>query len=114
MNENRLSRVVFNNQSCRLCRAAHAARTRIRMASEQDEEEEQVSGEWRRTRYRHWFFWTRATVSSYRMQRESNVCESVCEAGVLVHDCCLCRTCHLCACAKTVCACACQQRARAQ
>ena len=42
MNENRLSRVVFNNQSCRLCRAAHAARTRIRMASEQDEEEERV------------------------------------------------------------------------
>ena len=31
--------------------AAHAAMTRIRMASEQDEEEEQVSGEWRRTRY---------------------------------------------------------------
>ena len=53
MNENKLSRVVFNNQSCRLCGAAHAARTRIRMASEQDEEEEQVSGEWRRTRYRH-------------------------------------------------------------
>ena len=53
MNENRLSRVVFNNQSCRLCGAAHAARNRTRMASEQDEEEEQVSGEWRRTRYRH-------------------------------------------------------------
>jgi hypothetical protein len=32
MKENRLSRVVFNNQSCRLCGAAHAARTRIRMA----------------------------------------------------------------------------------
>ena len=28
----------------RLCGAAHAARTRIRMASEQDEEDEQVSG----------------------------------------------------------------------
>jgi hypothetical protein len=51
MNENRLNRVVFNNQSCRLCGAAHAARTRIRMASEQDEEEEQVSGELSRTRY---------------------------------------------------------------
>jgi len=51
MNENRLSRVVFKNQSCRLCGAAHAARNRIRMASEQDEEEEQVSGEWKRTRY---------------------------------------------------------------
>ncbi len=51
MNENGLSRVVFNNQSCRLCGTAHAAMTRIRMASDQDEEEEQVSGEWRRTRY---------------------------------------------------------------
>ena len=30
---------------------ANPARTRIRMASEQDEEEEQVSWEWRRTRY---------------------------------------------------------------
>jgi hypothetical protein len=47
MNENKLSRVVFNNQSCRLCGAAHAARTRIRVASEQDKEEEQVLGEWR-------------------------------------------------------------------
>ena len=28
-------------------------RTCIHMASEQDEEEEQVSGEWRRTKYRH-------------------------------------------------------------
>jgi hypothetical protein len=51
MNENRLSTVAFNNQSGRLCGAAHAARTRIRMASEQDEEEEQVSGELSRTRY---------------------------------------------------------------
>ena len=50
MNENKLSRAVFKNKSCRLCGAANAARTRIRMASEQDEEEEQVSGEWRRTR----------------------------------------------------------------
>ena len=33
--------------------AANAARTRICMASEQDEEEEQVPVEWRRTRYRH-------------------------------------------------------------
>jgi len=33
MNENRLSRVAFNNQSFRLCGAAHAARTRIRMAT---------------------------------------------------------------------------------
>jgi len=58
MNENKLSRVVLsrvvlNNHTCRLCGAAHAARTCIRMASEQGEEEEQVSGEWRRTRYRH-------------------------------------------------------------
>ena len=102
MNENRLSRVVFNNQSCRLCRAAHAARTRIRMASEQDEEEEQVSGEGRRTRYRHWVFWTRATVSSYRIQRENDVCQSVCEAGVLVHGGRRCRACHLCVSAQCV------------
>ena len=45
LNENRLSRVFFNNKSCRLCGAANAARTHRRMASEQ------VSGEWRRTRY---------------------------------------------------------------
>jgi hypothetical protein len=44
----RLSRVLFNNKSCRLRGVANAARTRIRMASEQDEEEGQVSGEWRR------------------------------------------------------------------
>jgi len=47
----RLSRVLFNDKSCRLRGTANAARTRIRMASEQDEEEEQVLGEWRRTRY---------------------------------------------------------------
>jgi hypothetical protein len=52
MNQNRLSRVLFNNKSCRLVgAAANAARTRIRMTLEQDEEEEQVSVEWRRTRY---------------------------------------------------------------
>ena len=45
------NRVSFNIKSGRLRGAANAARTRIRMASEQDEEEEQVSGEWRRTRY---------------------------------------------------------------
>jgi hypothetical protein len=28
-------------------------------------------------------FWTRATVSSYLMQRECDVCESVCEAHIL-------------------------------
>ena len=117
MNENRLNRVVFNNQSCRLCGAAHAARTRIRMASEQDEEEEQVPGEWRRTRLltQNWFSGTRA---SYRMQRESDVCESVCEAGVLVHGGRRCRACHLCVCAQRECVCARarnhQQRARAQ
>ena len=34
MNENRLSRVVFlNNESCRIRGAAHAARTRIRLAT---------------------------------------------------------------------------------
>jgi hypothetical protein len=49
MNKNRLITVLFNDKSCRLRGAANAARTRIRMASEQDEEEEQVSGEWRRT-----------------------------------------------------------------
>ena len=38
-------------KSCRLRGAAKAERTRIRMASEPDEEEEQVSGEWRGTRY---------------------------------------------------------------
>jgi hypothetical protein len=43
MNENRLSRAVFNHKSCRLRGAANAARTRNRMASEQEEEEEQVS-----------------------------------------------------------------------
>jgi len=42
---------VFNNKSGRLRGAANAARTRIRMASEQDEEGEQVSIEWRRTKY---------------------------------------------------------------
>jgi hypothetical protein len=56
MNENRLGRLSFNNKSCRLRGAANAARTRIRIASEQDEEqdeeEEQVSVERRRmTRY---------------------------------------------------------------
>jgi hypothetical protein len=51
MNENRLSRIIFNSKSCRPRRAANAERTRIRMTSEQDEEEKQVSGEWRRTRY---------------------------------------------------------------
>jgi hypothetical protein len=40
MNENRLSRVLFNNKSCRLRGAANEAMTRIRMASQQDEEEE--------------------------------------------------------------------------
>ena len=92
------------------------------MASEQDEEEEQVSGEWRRTRSyntalvfwdtgnclilshaaperRLWMcegsggglgtdtalgFWDTGT---YRMLRESDVCELVCEAGVMVHGC---------------------------
>ena len=34
-----------------------------------------------------------------RMQRESDVCESVCEAGVLVHGGRRCRACHLCVCA---------------
>ena len=34
----------------------------------------------------HWFSGTRATVSSYRMQRDSDVCESVCEAGVIVRN----------------------------
>ena len=58
------------------------------------------------------FSGTRATVSSYRMQRESNVCESVCEARVLVvtlvHGCCRsCRACYLCVCAQCVCVCAC-------
>ena len=47
----------------------------------------------------HWFSGTRATVASYRMQRESDVCESVCEAGVLVHAGRRCRACHLCVCA---------------
>ena len=41
----------FNNKSCRLGGAANAASTRIRMASEKDEEGEKVSVEWRRTRY---------------------------------------------------------------
>ena len=40
--ENRLSRVVCKNKSCRLCGAAQTARTRIRMVSEEDEEEEQA------------------------------------------------------------------------
>ena len=57
MRENRLSRVFFNNKSCRLRGAAKAGRTRIRMASEQDEEEEQGSVEWRRTRYTALGFW---------------------------------------------------------
>jgi hypothetical protein len=55
MNENRLGRLSFNNKSCRLRGAENAARTCIRIASEQDEEqdedEEQVSLERRRTRY---------------------------------------------------------------
>jgi hypothetical protein len=34
MNENRLSRVLFNNKSCRLRGAANAVRTRNCMASE--------------------------------------------------------------------------------
>ena len=113
-----LADFLFNNTSCILRVAAYAARTRIRMAPEKHEEEEQVSGEWR-----HWFSRTREPVSSYRMQRESDVCESVCEAGVLVHGCrrCrCCRACHLCGCALCVCVCVCvfardhQQRARAQ
>ena len=54
----------------------------------------------------HWFSGTRATVSFYRMQRESDVCESVCEAGVLVHGGRRCRACHLCMCAQRVCVCA--------
>jgi hypothetical protein len=29
----------------------------------------------------HWFSGTRATVASYRMQRESDICDSVCEAA---------------------------------
>ncbi len=53
----------------------------------------------------HWFSGTRATVSSYRMQREIDVCESVCEAGVLVHGSRRCRACHLCVCAQCVCVC---------
>ena len=39
------------------------------------------------------------------MQRQSDVCESVCEAGFLVHGCRRCRDCHLCVCAQCVCAC---------
>jgi len=42
MNETRLSRALFNNKSGRLRGATNAARTRIRMTSEQDEEEEHV------------------------------------------------------------------------
>jgi hypothetical protein len=52
----------------------------------------------------HWCSRTRATVLSYRMQRESDVFESVCEAGVPVHGCRRCRACHLCVCAVCVCA----------
>ena len=66
----------------------------------------------------HWVSGTRAHVSSYRMQRESDVCESVCEAGVLVHGGCRCRACHLCVCAQSVCVCVRarnhQQRARSR
>jgi hypothetical protein len=51
----------------------------------------------------HWVSRTRATVSSYRMQRESDVCESVCEAGVLVHGSRRCHACYLCLCAQCVC-----------
>jgi hypothetical protein len=51
MSENRLSTVLFHNKSSRLRGAANAARTRICITSEQDEEEEQVSVECRRTRY---------------------------------------------------------------
>jgi hypothetical protein len=36
------------------------------------------------------------------MQRESDVCESVCEAGVLVHGSRRCRTCYVCVCAQSV------------
>ena len=45
-----------------------------------------------------WFFF----VASYRMQRESDVRESVCEAGVLVHGGRRCRACHLCVSAQCV------------
>jgi hypothetical protein len=41
-NETRLSRALFNNKSGRLRGATNTARNRIRMASEQDEEEEHV------------------------------------------------------------------------
>jgi len=37
------------------------------------------------------------------MQRESDVCESVCEAGVLVQGCRRCHACYLCVCALCVC-----------
>ena len=48
-------------------------------------------------------FWDTGT---YRMQRESDVCESVCEAGVLVHGGRRCHACHLRVCA-SVCVCVC-------
>jgi hypothetical protein len=38
------------------------------------------------------------------MQREGDVCESVCETGVFVHGGCRCRACHLCVYAQCVCA----------
>jgi hypothetical protein len=48
----------------------------------------------------HWSFWTRATASSYRMLRESDVCESACEAAVLLHGCRRCCACNLSPCGK--------------
>jgi hypothetical protein len=46
MNENRLSRALFNNKSCKLggtAAAANTARTLSQTASEEDDEWEQVS-----------------------------------------------------------------------
>jgi len=43
----------------------------------------------------HWFSGTRATVASYRMQRESDICDSVCEtaAAALIISACVRREC---------------------
>jgi len=99
MIENRLSRVSSSEKSCILRAAAHVARTRICTVSE-----------WSVSRVEkdlvvthHWFSGTRATVSSYRMQRESDVCKSVCEADALVHGCRRCRACYVCVRAQYVC-----------
>ena len=77
-------RVLFKNKSCRLGGAANTTETRICIALRQSRTRKRSKCQWSERQLgtdTSLVFWTRATVSSYHMQRKSLVCESACEAG---------------------------------